>query len=94
MILDIRLNIKPVFLLEGPAGSGKSRIVKTTAKILGLHLLDADFSEVQSLTSAQTEAKLRIILHEAEKCVPCILMLQNIQVIFPFHNLQLGYCQN
>lgn len=78
------MNVKPVFLLQGSTGSGKSRLVKMAAETLGLHLLEADFAEVQSLTSAQTEAKLRIILHEAASCVPCILLLQNIQVIMHF----------
>lgn len=80
LIVDIYINLKPVFLIEGSAGSGKSRLVKMLAKTFGLHLLEADFADVQSLTSAQTEAKLRIILHDAQNCVPCILLLQNIQV--------------
>ncbi|XP_014216118.1 peroxisome assembly factor 2 [Copidosoma floridanum] len=74
------INIKPIFLVEGSNGSGKRRLIKTAAKSLGLHFLEADLAEVQSLSSAQTEAKLRIILHNAETCVPCLLMLQNIQI--------------
>ncbi|XP_058789652.1 peroxisomal ATPase PEX6 isoform X2 [Phymastichus coffea] len=77
---DIFIDVNPVFLVNGPVGSGKSRLVKATAESLGFHLLEADVSEVQSLTSAQTEAKLKIILHESETCVPCIIMLQNIQI--------------
>lgn len=74
-----------MFLVEGPAGSGKCRVIKIAAETLGLHLFEADFAEVQSLTSAQTEAKLRIILHDAEQCVPCVLMLRNIQVVDTQH---------
>lgn len=80
IITDIYIDVKPVFLVEGPVGSGKSRLIKAAAESMGLHLLEADVAEIQSLTSAQTEAKLRIILNEAEVCVPCVLMLQNIQV--------------
>ena len=70
-----------MFLVEGPAGCRKSKLVKTAAESFGLHLMEADFAEVQSLTSAQTEAKLRIILNDAERCIPCVLLLQNIQVM-------------
>ncbi|XP_031782513.1 peroxisome assembly factor 2 [Nasonia vitripennis] len=76
----ISIDVKPVFLIEGPSGSGKSRLIKTAAQSLGLHMVEADFTDVQSLTSAQTEAKLRIILHDAENCVPCLLLLRNIQI--------------
>lgn len=47
---------------------------------MGLNFLHIDFAEVQALTSAQTEAKLRIVLHNAEQSVPCILCLKNIEV--------------
>lgn len=77
---DIHISVKPVFIVEGAAGTGKSLLVSVTAASLGLNFIKADFAEVQSLTSAQTEAKLRIIFHDAENCVPCILMLENIQV--------------
>lgn len=80
MFLDIQVSVKPIFIVEGAAGTGKSLLVSTTAASLGLHFIKADFAEVQSLTSAQTEAKLRIIFHDADYCVPCILMLENIQV--------------
>ncbi|XP_043499397.1 peroxisome assembly factor 2 isoform X1 [Polistes fuscatus] len=77
---DIQLHIKPVFLLTGPPGSGINEIVQITSEITGLHLLNVDFSEIQTLISAQTEAKLRILIHNANKCAPCIICLNNIQV--------------
>jgi SpoVK/Ycf46/Vps4 family AAA+-type ATPase len=82
MHLDIFIHVTPLFLVEGPVGSGKFELIKILAEILGLHLFAADFADIQCLTSAQTEAKLRIILQEAEHCVPCILALRNIQVMW------------
>lgn len=77
---DIRLNVRPVFLVKGPRGCGKHELVQVASKSMGLNFLSVDFAEVQTLTSAQTEAKLRIMLQNAQQCVPCILYLNNIQV--------------
>ncbi|XP_015599524.1 peroxisome assembly factor 2 [Cephus cinctus] len=77
---DVPMDMRPVFLVEGRTGSGKSRLIQTVAERMGVNLLNVDFAEIQSLTAAQTEAKLRIVLHKAENCVPCILKLNNIQV--------------
>ncbi|KAJ8679147.1 hypothetical protein QAD02_014934 [Eretmocerus hayati] len=80
MIKNLTIGLRPVFCLVGPAGTGKSQLAKAVAKVFGLHYIIADFGDVQSLTSAQTEAKFRIILNDAEKSVPCILILKNIQI--------------
>jgi len=79
-LANIQLNIRPIFLVKGPRGCGKHNLVRATSKRMGLNFLGVDFVEVQTLTSAQTEAKLRIMLQNAQKCVPCILYLNNIQV--------------
>ncbi|XP_012277293.1 peroxisome assembly factor 2 isoform X2 [Orussus abietinus] len=75
-----KINIKPVFLVQGPPGCGKFKLAEIVAERSGFHLLCVDFAEVHSLTAAQTEAKLRIALHNAKSCVPCILKLSNIQI--------------
>ncbi|OAD59072.1 Peroxisome assembly factor 2 [Eufriesea mexicana] len=77
---DIQLDIKPIFLIKGSQGSNKRKLIQTLAEKIGLNFLNTDFAEVQALTSAQTEAKLRIVLHNAEQSVPCILCLNNIEV--------------
>ncbi|KOC68156.1 Peroxisome assembly factor 2 [Habropoda laboriosa] len=77
---DTQLPIKPMFLIKGSQGSNKRKLVQIVAEKIGLNFLNADFAEVQALTSAQTEAKLRIVLHNAEQSVPCILCLNNIEV--------------
>ncbi|KAG5315044.1 PEX6 factor, partial [Pseudoatta argentina] len=79
-LANVQLNVRPVFLVKGPRGCGKHNLVRATSKRMGLNFLGVDFVEVQALTSAQTEAKLRIMLQNAQKCVPCILYLNNIQV--------------
>lgn len=72
--------MKPIFLVKGSRGCGKHELVRIASEKFGLNLLDVDFAQVQTLTSVQTEAKLRIALHNARQCVPCILYLNNIQV--------------
>ncbi|XP_014227870.1 peroxisome assembly factor 2 isoform X1 [Trichogramma pretiosum] len=78
---ETKIDVKPVFLVEGPTGCGKSRLVKLAAETLGLNIFEANLIDIQALTAAQTEAKLRIILYEAEQCLPCILLLHNIEVL-------------
>lgn len=46
----------------------------------GVNLLNVDFSDVQSITSAQTEAKLRIAFKNAENSAPCLLKFNNLQI--------------
>ncbi|XP_043580377.1 peroxisome assembly factor 2 isoform X1 [Bombus pyrosoma] len=77
---DIQLSIKPIFLIKGAQGSNKHKLVQILAEKIGLNFLNTDFAEVQALISAQTEAKLRIVLRNAEQSVPCILCLNNIEV--------------
>ncbi|XP_033328747.2 peroxisomal biogenesis factor 6 isoform X1 [Megalopta genalis] len=77
---DIQLPIKPIFLIKGSLGSNKYKLIQTVAERIGLNFLYADLAEVQALTSAQTEAKLRIVLHNAEQSIPCVLCLSNIEL--------------
>ncbi|XP_072752107.1 peroxisomal ATPase PEX6 [Anoplolepis gracilipes] len=77
---NVQLSIRPVFLVKGPRGCGKRELVRIASAEMGLNFLSVDFAEVQTLTAAQTEAKLRMTLHNAQQCVPCILYLNNIQI--------------
>lgn len=79
-ISDVQLPIKPIFLVKGSQGSNKRNLIRTVSEKIGLNFLYTDFTEVQALTSAQTEAKLRIVLHNAKQSVPCLLCLNNIEV--------------
>ncbi|XP_066584730.1 peroxisomal ATPase PEX6 [Prorops nasuta] len=72
--------IRPLFLVKGSRGCGKKTLIKNCAKEFGLHLLNIDLAEIQTLTSAQTEVKLRIILQNAKNLRPCLLCLNNLQV--------------
>ncbi|KAG7199809.1 hypothetical protein KM043_000470 [Ampulex compressa] len=71
--------LKPLLLLEGPRGCGKRRLVRICCERSGLHLLEADFAEAQSPTSAQTEANLRVLFRKASASAPCVLYLTNLQ---------------
>lgn len=77
---DVQLPIKPIFLVKGSQGSNKRNLIRTVSEKIGLNFLYTDFTEVQALTSAQTEAKLRIVLHNAKQSVPCLLCLNNIEI--------------
>lgn len=79
-LIDIQLSINPIFLIKGSQGSNKRKLIQILAEKMGLNFLNIDFAEVQALTSAQTEAKLRIVLHNAEQSMPCMLCLNNIEV--------------
>lgn len=79
-LVDIQLSINPIFLIKGSQGSNKRKLIQILAEKIGLNFLNIDFAEVQALTSAQTEAKLRIVLHNAEQSMPCMLCLNNIEV--------------
>ncbi|KAK0081318.1 hypothetical protein PV325_012390 [Microctonus aethiopoides] len=76
---DNWMRIKPVFLVKGPSGCGKFRLIQCLAKQMGFNFLNVDCSEIQTLSPSQTEAKLRMAFHDANKSVPCILKLNNIQ---------------
>lgn len=80
IVSDVQLHVRPMFLVKGPRGCGKRELVRIAAAEMGLNFVGVDFAEVQTLTAAQTEAKLRITLHNAQQCIPCILYLNNIQV--------------
>lgn len=73
------MNIRPVFLVEGARGAGKHRLLSCLAKRLGLNFFTADCTDIQTLSPSQTEAKLRIVLSNAEHYTPCILKLSNIE---------------
>ncbi|XP_020288338.1 peroxisome assembly factor 2-like isoform X1 [Pseudomyrmex gracilis] len=77
---DIQLQVRPIFLVKGSRGCGKDELVRVASERLGLNMYDVDLAKVQTLTSAQTEAKLRTVLQNAQRYVPCILYLNNIQV--------------
>ncbi|XP_011685326.1 PREDICTED: peroxisome assembly factor 2 [Wasmannia auropunctata] len=74
---DIRLNVKPVFLVKGPEGCGKSELVETAAKRMGLLFLNTDV--MATFASMKTELMLRSMLETAESCTPCLLYINNIQ---------------
>jgi len=80
LFADIQLHVKPIFLIRGSQGCGKRRLIQIMSERMGLNLLDVDFAEVQTLIPAQNETKLHALLQKAEKCVPCVLYLNNIQV--------------
>lgn len=76
----MRIHLNPMFLIEGSEGSGKFKLVQIAARQLGLHLYDIDCRDIQTLTSVQTEAKLRVAISNAENSVPSIFCFRNIQV--------------
>ncbi|KAM6940568.1 peroxisomal ATPase PEX6 [Xenentodon cancila] len=68
-------------LLHGPAGSGKTTVVRAASRRLNLHLLKVDCVTVCADTPAATEVKLTSTFQRAEALHPCILLLRNVQLL-------------
>jgi peroxin-6 len=72
--------IFPLFLLQGPRGSGKYEVVKALAACLGMQILDPDCTEIVSSIAAQTETKLTTVLAKVKICEPMIICFKNFEV--------------
>ncbi|XP_070409800.1 peroxisomal ATPase PEX6 [Nothobranchius furzeri] len=68
-------------LLVGPAGSGKTTVVRAASRRLNLHLMKVDCVGVCADTSAASEAKLASVFQRAGALQPCILLLRNLQLL-------------
>uniref|UniRef100_A0A3Q3G1Z2 Peroxisomal ATPase PEX6 n=1 Tax=Kryptolebias marmoratus TaxID=37003 RepID=A0A3Q3G1Z2_KRYMA len=68
-------------LLHGPAGSGKTTVVRAASRRLNLHLLKVDCVTVCADTPAASEAKLTSVFQRADALQPCILLLRNLQLL-------------
>lgn len=74
------LNILPVFLIQGPKGVGKSIILESVSKALGIRQYNIDCSEIMCPTTAQTESKIKYIFERAKIAAPVMLCMHSFEV--------------
>lgn len=71
------------FLLHGPHGVGKSTVVEAIAHDLGLKLFKCISTELVTGISGESEERLRTLFNVAHESAPCILFIDEIDVITP-----------
>lgn len=80
-ILNVnRFNLKPLFLVCGPRGVGKSVMIRNVAERLGLNVFDVDSYEVQGGSPSYAEGKFKHIFTKVREFAPCVILLRNLEV--------------
>ena len=69
-------------LLIGPPGTGKSRFGEATAGEWGIPFLRLDFSAIFGSYLGESEERLNNAIELAEKCSPCVLLVDEIERAF------------
>jgi AAA family ATPase len=70
-------------LLWGPSGTGKTLLASSLHRRLGLNQISVSTSEVFSKFFGETESKLRAKFDEAKEKQPCVILLDDIDVLCP-----------
>lgn len=70
-------------LLYGPSGTGKTLLAKTVASECGVHSIFLNGPDVLSRYYGETEAKLRDIFLDAQRNVPCIIFIDELDALCP-----------
>ncbi|KAK9510981.1 hypothetical protein O3M35_005643 [Rhynocoris fuscipes] len=73
--------LKPIFIISGLPGSGKSILIEAACKKLGLHYCDIDCNSIISNTLTQINANIKSTLTTAASRSPCILHLKNYHMM-------------
>lgn len=68
-------------MLVGPPGTGKSRIVEAVAHALGFPMIDFKLGAVFSKWLGETEAQLAQALEIAERMSPCVLFVDEVDLV-------------
>ncbi|MDG2196335.1 MAG: AAA family ATPase [SAR324 cluster bacterium] len=87
-----RLGIKPPtgVLLHGPPGCGKTLIARTLAKIAGVHFFSISGPEIINKYYGESEARLRKLFDQAQRAVPAILFIDEIDALAPKRDQSFG----
>ena len=70
-------------LLWGPPGTGKTLLAKNIGKLLRLPCIELDVTEVVSKFFGETEENLKTKFAEAREMQPCLLFIDDIDVLCP-----------
>lgn len=78
-----KLNLKPSvgIILYGPAGVGKTALLKAVSGELSLKMADIQLSEVMSKFVGESEKKIRDIFIDAKNNQPCIVFFDEIDAL-------------
>jgi ribosome biogenesis ATPase len=68
-------------LLHGPPGCGKTMLANAIAGQLKWPLIEVTATEIVSGVSGESESKLRSLFEQASDAGPCVLFMDEIEVI-------------
>ena len=77
------LNVPRGLLLYGPPGTGKTQIARTLANESGLKFISASTAEIKAGFIGQSGQKVREIFERARESAPCLLFLDEIDIVVP-----------
>jgi hypothetical protein len=77
-----KFHVKPLFLVCGPQGVGKSAVIRNVAERLSLNVFDVDSFEVQGGSASYAEGRLKCIFTKVREFAPCVILLRNLEVCF------------
>ncbi|KAF2433276.1 AAA-domain-containing protein [Tothia fuscella] len=81
--LKLNVPIPRGILLHGPPGCGKTVISRAFAAALGVPFVEIHAPSIVSGMSGESEQKLREHFEEAKKLAPCLIFIDEIDVICP-----------
>lgn len=74
------LGLRPLFLIHGPMGVGKSLLLSCICSYLGIKYWRINCLEYGDVVPGQAEGKIKALFAQLKKQSPCLLHLDNIQV--------------
>lgn len=74
-----KINLWPLFLIQGEKGCGKEILTSSLAAKLGTHYFKINHSHLSANIYAQNEMKLKTTLFNAKLGAPCIVSIQNFE---------------
>ncbi|OWF55570.1 Spermatogenesis-associated protein 5 [Mizuhopecten yessoensis] len=70
-------------LVFGPSGTGKTMLLKAVANQTGVNVIEISSSDIISKFYGESEGKLRNVFKEAEERAPSIIIMDDVDSLFP-----------
>lgn len=80
IVNDHDVDLKPMILLTGPKGVGKKTVLNCVALRMGFKLLTLNCFDLFGVELSKLESKLISLTSQIKKLLPCILLVDNIEV--------------
>ncbi|GJQ78747.1 hypothetical protein Trydic_g2781 [Trypoxylus dichotomus] len=74
-----RINLKPIFLVQGSKGNAKNLLVSILADEFGLNFYKISSYEVSATAISQMEIKIKNAFFKAKLCAPCLFVINNFE---------------